>query len=120
MPPCELCNDLIKKNKNNRRLAFDFTPADLVHSACTRGCLSCNVILEGLRKSETQECKFERDVRRVYAYCLETRNDKLDSLLLKVYFADERPKLELEFFSTGKEGTLSDVRTSNHMLVEIC
>ncbi|KAF2245985.1 HET-domain-containing protein [Trematosphaeria pertusa] len=99
MEPCKLCNDQEKKHEDDARLAFDFTPEDLAKSAYERPCDSCMVILEGLRQSQTREWSFQRDVRRVYARCHSKRSNYAESLSLEIYFVDDRPKLELEFYS---------------------
>ncbi|KAH7359698.1 heterokaryon incompatibility protein-domain-containing protein [Pyrenochaeta sp. MPI-SDFR-AT-0127] len=103
MAPCKLCNDQEKKNEDDGRLAFDFTPDELIQSASRQGCSSCIVILEGLRKSATEGWNFDHDVRRVYARCRGMHNQKPTTLSLEVYFKNDRPKLELEFFSLGTE-----------------
>jgi hypothetical protein len=97
---CSLCHGLARKDDDDARLAFDFTPHELVRSAYYHRCDSCLVILEGLRQSETPEWSWQRDIRRVYARC----HDKLrgsfqDTLRLEVHFVDDRPKLKLEYYS---------------------
>ncbi|KAF2025486.1 HET-domain-containing protein [Setomelanomma holmii] len=99
MNRCALCHDQVKKNEEDPRLAFDFTPEQLNQSAFGRGCDSCIVILEGLRQSETPDWSFHRDIRRVYARCRSKRGDFQDTLRLEVYFIDDRPKLQLEYYS---------------------
>ena len=106
MARCALCNDQEKRDEVDSRLAFDFTPLELLQSAFEQGCSSCLVILEGFRQSETTTWSFQHDVRRVYARCCGKRNYHSDSLLLEVYFADDRPKLELEFYSLQPHGML--------------
>ncbi|ORX96794.1 heterokaryon incompatibility protein-domain-containing protein [Clohesyomyces aquaticus] len=96
---CKLCNDQEKKDEDDVRLAFDFTPAELVQSARGQDCSSCAVILEGLRRSTALEWDFEQDVRRVYARCRGMHKQKPTTLSLVIYFEDERPKLEIEFIS---------------------
>jgi hypothetical protein len=104
MARCALCNDQEKRDKVDARLAFDFTPLELLRSAFEQGCSSCLVILEGFRQSEITTWSFQHDVRRVYARCCGKRNYHHDSLLLEVYFTDDRPKLELEFYSLQPHG----------------
>lgn len=99
MPPCPLCNSLTKKDEDDARLAFDFTPQMLIHSAYVENCDTCLVILEGLRQSESQGWSFHRDIRRVYARCLSKRGKLEDTLHLDVWFEDDRPRAELEFYS---------------------
>jgi hypothetical protein len=96
---CSLCNDLVKRDEDDARLAFDFTPGQLKRSAFDKSCESCLVILEGLWQSQTQDWSFERDVRRVYARCNSKRGSSQDTLRLEVYYEDDRPKLELEYYS---------------------
>lgn len=104
MAPCGLCNDLEKRDNGDPRLAFDFTPEDIVQAAYEDACDSCTVILEGLRQSETEEWSFQRHVRRVYARCHDKREASTESLRLEIYFIDDRPKLELEFYSLQPHG----------------
>ncbi|KAJ4371276.1 hypothetical protein N0V83_004493 [Neocucurbitaria cava] len=99
MTRCALCNDQVKRDEDDVRLAFDFTPEQLQRSAFDGGCDSCLVILEGLRQSETPGWSFQRDIRRVYARCQNKRVRLNETLRLEVYFVDDRPKLELEFYS---------------------
>lgn len=101
---CGLCHNLEKKDEGDARLAFDFTPEEIVRSAYEGPCDSCTVILEGLRQVESNEWTFQRDVRRVYARCCSIRKSYHDSLTLEVYFVDDRPKIELEFFSLQPHG----------------
>jgi hypothetical protein len=98
MAPCRLCNDQELKDEHDRRLAFAFTPQDISHSAFEMGCESCIVILEGIRQSET-DWAFSNDVKQAYAICRERRGVHTDSLNVELYFYNERPKLELEFYS---------------------
>jgi hypothetical protein len=104
MARCPLCNDQEKRDDTDARLAFDFTPEELLLSAFEQPCSSCLVILEGLRQSETDDWSFQHDVRRVYARCCGKRKYHPDSLLLEVYFTDDRPKLELEYYSLHPHG----------------
>jgi hypothetical protein len=106
MARCALCNDQERRDEVEARLAFDFTPHELLRSAFEQRCSSCIVILEGFRQSETKDWSFQHDVRRVYARCYGKRNYHSDSLLLEVYFTDDRPKLELEFYSLQPHGML--------------
>lgn len=99
MVQCSLCNGLAKRNEDDVRLAFDFTPRQLVRSAFYEGCDSCLVILEGLRQSETPDWSLQRDIRRVYARCNSKRGSIQDTLRLEIYYKDDRPKLELEYYS---------------------
>jgi hypothetical protein len=99
MSRCALCHDLVKWTDDDPRLAFDFTPEQLLQSAFGENCDSCLVILEGLRQSETPDWSFRRDIRRVYARCHGTRGPIQDTLRLEVYYIDDRPKLELEYYS---------------------
>mgnify|MGYP004501149717 CR=1 FL=1 len=100
MAPCELCNNLEKEYAFDPRLAFDFTPDELWASAHDQGCVCCLVILSGFQQSSTfYSGNFQRHVKRIYARCRAERQDHLDTLSLELYFVDERPKLELEFYS---------------------
>jgi hypothetical protein len=96
---CSLCNDLVKRDEDDARLAFDFTLQQLIDSAYHARCDSCLVILEGLRQSQTPDWSLQRDVRRVYARCNSKRGSFHDTLRLEVYYKDDRPKLELEYYS---------------------
>jgi hypothetical protein len=96
---CALCNDQVKRDEGDERLAFDFTPSQLQRSAFDNGCESCLVILEGLRQSEGKDWRWYRDIRRVYARCLSKQGAFQDTLRLEIYFVDDRPKLELEYYS---------------------
>lgn len=105
MPPCALCNDQQKRDEDDARLGFDFTPEELLRSACDKNCDSCLVILEGLRRSGLLESySFEEDVRRVYVRCCGQRGNLNDTLSVEMYFVDERPKVELEFYSLQPQG----------------
>lgn len=106
MARCALCNDQEKKREYQPRLAFNFTLEELLQSACD--CNSCLVILEGLRQARSLDgCSLLQDVRSVYARCHNQRKDHRDSLSLEVYFFDERPRLELEFYSLQPQGTFT-------------
>lgn len=94
MPICALCNNLKKRNRDDQRLAFDFTPGDLVQSAGVSQCLVCKVLLDGILRFEGP-WKLNEDVTRIYLIGL-TRQE--DSLTLEIYFSDDRPKLVLEFY----------------------
>ncbi|OAL04456.1 HET-domain-containing protein [Phaeosphaeriaceae sp. SRC1lsM3a] len=96
---CALCNDQVKRDEDDDRLGFDFTPTQLQRSAFEQRCESCLLILEGLRQSEGQDWRWYRDIRRVYAKCLGRRGTVQDTLRLEIYFVDDRPKLELEYYS---------------------
>jgi hypothetical protein len=107
MSPCALCNDQKKRDEDDVRLAFDFTPEELLHSARDGRCDSCLVILAGLQQATTLGLSsFEDDVRRVNARCRGQRHGRCDTLSLEVYFLDERPKLELEYCSFESRGGL--------------
>jgi hypothetical protein len=107
MSPCALCNDQEKKNEDDVRLAFDFTPGELLRSALHGRCDFCLLILEGLRQAKTLGLGcFEEDVRRVNARCRGQRRGRCDTLSLEVYFVDERPKLELEYCTFQPSGGL--------------
>lgn len=101
---CTLCHDQIKRDEADIRLAFEFTPEQLQRSAFNRGCESCLVILEGLRQSEGNDWKWRRDIRIVYALCHSKRGAFQDTLRLQIYFLDDRPKLELEYYSLQPHG----------------
>jgi hypothetical protein len=96
---CALCHDQVKQDEDGARLAFEFTPKQLVRSAFAQGCGSCLVILEGLRQSESPDWSFQRDIRKVYAICHDRLGSFRDTLRLQIYFIDDRPKLELEYYS---------------------
>ena len=105
--PCKLCNGLNKRDNDDVRLAFDFTPDELARSAYESfggRCDPCVVILEGVRQFESAEWSFQQDVKRVYARCREKHGDHTDSLLLELYFNDERSKPPLEFYSLQSHG----------------
>jgi hypothetical protein len=99
MIPCTLCHNQVKRDEADARLAFEFTPSQLQWSAYHRRCESCLVILEGLRQSEAPDWKWQRDIRKVYAICHSKRGPFQDTLRLEVYFVDDRPMLELEYYS---------------------
>ncbi|KAF2111868.1 heterokaryon incompatibility protein-domain-containing protein [Lophiotrema nucula] len=104
MARCPLCNDLEKHRESQPRLGFDFTPAQLVQSASEGGCESCLVILEGLQQARSLSgCSLTRDIRSIYALCHNQRGSSCDSLSLEVYFFDDRPRVELEFNTVGKQ-----------------
>jgi hypothetical protein len=105
MAKCTLCNDQDKKNEDDARLAFDFTPDQLRYSAYENNCESCLVLLEGFRQAQTVYLKdFQKDVRTVTARCRGQHNGRDDTLTLEAYFHDERPKLELEYYSLQPHG----------------
>jgi hypothetical protein len=99
MNRCALCHDQVKRDEADVRLAFEFTPEQLVQAAFHHGCEACLVILEGLRQSETADWSFQRDIRKVYATCHGKRGSLQDTLRLEIYYIDDRPKLELEYYS---------------------
>lgn len=104
MASCSICNNQEKKDDDDVRLAFDFTPGELIRSIHKAGCSACAIILAGLRGYESRSWAFEQDVRRVYAQCRSMRNGKSDTLCLELYFKNDRPKVELEFFSIDANG----------------
>jgi hypothetical protein len=99
MTRCALCHDQVKKDEEDVRLAFEFTPKQLIRSAFAQGCGSCLIVLEGLRQSESSDWSFQRDIRKVYAICHDRFGSFRDTLRLQIYFIDDRPKLELEYYS---------------------
>lgn len=104
MARCSLCNDLEKRDEDDARLAFEFTPDELVNSAYEGKCDGCTVILEGLRQLEGRGCGLRTDVRKVYAKCYGRRKSYTETLCLEIYFVDDRPKFELEFYSLQPHG----------------
>jgi hypothetical protein len=102
MALCNLCNDLQKKHEDRPRLAFDFTTEELVQSA-RRSCTPCTVILQGLQCSVEPQT-FEHEVRRVYAICRAMHNGRPGTLSIRVYFDNDHPAVELEYFSLGATG----------------
>ncbi|KAF2269425.1 HET-domain-containing protein, partial [Lojkania enalia] len=104
MAHCQVCNDLEKRDELEPRLAFDFTPTEILRSAFEQGCESCIIILESLRQSETADWSFRQDVRLVCARCCEQKEKNCDSLFLDVFFIDDRQKLELEVYSLQPHG----------------
>lgn len=106
VPPCELCNNLQKKDADDVRLGFDFTATELSVSAYEKRCPSCLVIMEAVLQSQKLSKEaLMRDVRRIYARCCGSRGVHRDTLALEVYFADDRPKLSLEIYSLQSHGT---------------
>ena len=105
MTGCALCNDLIKRDDDDARLAFEFTPEQVKWCAFLEGCESCLVILEGLQQSQTPEWSLERDVKIVLARCHNKRGSFQDTLRLEIFFVDDRPKLELEYYSLRSHGS---------------
>ena len=106
MKRCALCHDLVKRNEEDVRLVFEFTPEQINYFAFLEDCESCLVILEGLRQSQTPQWSLNRDVKLVYARCHDTRSSFLDTLRLEIFFTDDRPKLELEYYSLEPYGKL--------------
>jgi hypothetical protein len=107
MTSCKLCNGLEKRYSFDPRLAFDFAPDELYASAYLQGCQYCLVILEGLQQSGTfYSGVFQKDVRRVYARCCDERQGHFDTLSVEMYFVDERPKLQLKFYTKTPERKL--------------
>ncbi|KAF2626299.1 hypothetical protein BU25DRAFT_394934 [Macroventuria anomochaeta] len=104
MEKCAVCNDQEKRNPDGTRLTFDVTPAVLSHSAFVNRCESCLVILEGFRQGgqTLYQKDFQRLARTITARCHDQHNGRRDTLVLETYFYDERPKLELEFYSLQK------------------
>ena len=47
---------------------------------------------------------FTEHVRSVYVRCHGKRQEFVETLSLEIYFNDDRPKLELEFFSRSNIG----------------
>lgn len=116
MQRCALCYDQKEKLEGDGRLGFDFTPEELCRSVSLGRCDSCLVILEGLRQSELGRWSFDHDVRRVYARCLVRRGGFQDTLRLEIYFEDERPKVELEFYSLLPHGMyIGSTRSTSHL-----
>lgn len=105
MARCALCNNQEKRRKYQTRLGFDFTPEQLVQSACVKGCDSCLVILEALRQAKSLNgCRLSQDVRTVYVRCHNQRKNHTDSLSIEVYFVDDRPRVDLELYSLLPNG----------------
>lgn len=105
MACCALCNDLGKRDSDDPRLAFDFTPDELRQSAVNHGCLPCLVIYKGLLRAEVMYSGgFHEAVKIVYARCHGGRETDHHNLTLQVYFIDERPKIKLEFYSLQPRG----------------
>jgi hypothetical protein len=117
MMRCTLCNDQVKRDEGDARLAFEFTPKQLIQSAFAQGCVSCLVILEGLRQSESPDWSFQHDIRIVYAISNEKLGTFRHTLRLQIYFIDDRPKLELEFYSLQPHRKLMLQRASRAILI---
>jgi hypothetical protein len=105
MKHCELCHDLVKRNDADERLAFEFTPEQINYFAFLDGCESCLVIFEGLRQSQSSQWSL-KDVRVVLARCHDQRGSFQDTLRLEIFFIDDRPKLELEYYSLQSHGEM--------------
>lgn len=104
---CELCNDLRKKDLDDARLGFDFTPVELQRAAYEEHCPSCLILAEVVKQSQKLSMQqLQHDVRRIYARCCGERGTHRDTLTLEVYFIDDRPKLLLELYSTQSHRTL--------------
>lgn len=102
---CTLCNDLVKRDEDDAKLVFEFTPLELLHSTSDNECPSCIIMLTGFRQAEGQYLtNFEERVRKIVARCLDRRGDHCESLQLEAYFVDERTKLQLEFYVIGSTG----------------
>lgn len=99
MTNCTLCHGLVKRSEDDARLAFEFTPEQINYVAFLEGCEPCLVILEGLRQSQSTHWNLERDVKLVLARCYGKRGAFRETLRLEIFFLDERPKLELEYYS---------------------
>lgn len=101
MGRCAVCNDQEKRSEDDARLVFDVTPAVLAHSAYINRCESCLVILEGFRQGgqTLYQKDFQRLARTITARCREKQNGRDGTLTIETYFYDDRPKLELEFYS---------------------
>ncbi|ORX97177.1 heterokaryon incompatibility protein-domain-containing protein [Clohesyomyces aquaticus] len=105
MERCTLCNDLEKKDVDDVRLGFDFTPYQLIQSSSSQRCVWCSVILGGLRQFSAQDWSFENDVRRVYVRCCTPlQNMYRSSLIAEVFFQNDRPKVEVEIYRPGATG----------------
>jgi hypothetical protein len=105
MAPCSLCQDLQKK-KGAARLALDFKPHELQTSISKTGCVSCSLILEGIRCFENNMWSFEKHVAHVYGYGLATNQETFS---IQVYFIDDRPKLVIEYFYS-QNGVLAKLK----------
>ena len=105
--PCEICNDLDKRDEDDVCLAFEFTPDELARSAYGAfggRCDSCIIILEAIRQFESPDRVFKRDVKKVYARCREKHRHGTESLSLELFFKDDQPKLLLELYSLQPHG----------------
>jgi hypothetical protein len=105
MKHCALCHDLVKRNDADERLAFEFTPEQIHHSAFLDSCESCLVISEGLRQSQSSQWTL-KDIRVVLARCHDQRGPFQDTLRLEIFFIDDRPKVDLEYYSLPPHGKL--------------
>lgn len=106
MARCNLCNHLQKKDTDDVRAAFDFTPEQLLLSVTAGECTACGIMMEGISRFEDGAWAFIQDVRAVNAQCLADNNE---SLSLTLYFHDDRPRLAIEFFykNDGSQGERS-------------
>ena len=103
MASCLICNSL-RKREDGARLGFEFAPNQLESSVQTTGCPCCITLLNGIKASQDLSWSFTEHVRCVYVRCHGKRQEFLETLSLEIYFKDDRPKLELEFFSQANIG----------------
>jgi hypothetical protein len=94
-------------NVRQQRIAFDFTPEELLASSLR--CSYCLLIFEGIRQFQREIGDFVGSVSRIYA-CGPAHNVPR-TLSLEIYFKEPRTKLEIEFHTQG------DVGMSNEPLI---
>lgn len=83
------------------RFAFDCAPVELLESSSR--CYYCRRIFDGVREFRDEIGDFVNSVSRLYARG--PADDRPRTLTLEIYFQDTRPKLELELFAHGDDGT---------------
>jgi len=94
MPPCQVCQGLVKP-PGKPRLFLEFTPAELRQSALQQKCEICDTLLNGISEMQDGTWWFVDDVSRVYGYAFTCENA---TLTLEIYFSDDRPRVTLEFY----------------------
>ncbi|KAL7932098.1 heterokaryon incompatibility domain-containing protein [Trichoderma chlorosporum] len=95
MTNCEVCNDL-KQKRLGLRLAIEFTPDQLKHSALVKKCQFCSIMRQGILLMQDETWSFASGVSIVNGYAFSG-----DTLFLEISFLKEKqkPRVVIEFFT---------------------
>jgi hypothetical protein len=117
---CLVCNNLELRtereflNVRQHRIAFDFTPEELLSTSLH--CSYCLLVFEGIRQFQREIGDFVETVARIYARG--PTADKIPpTLSLEIYFKGPRTKLEIEFHTRDDDSMSEQLCAKSQLCV---